>query len=320
MIDFLSLIIVIFGLTLFEIITSIDNAIINADVLRTITPAYRKWFLFWGILIGVFVVRGLLPWLIVWGTNPSLGPIGALFASFSSDESVKMAVESSAPILLMGGGVYLLFLFLHWWFVEPKEYGLIGEKFIHKQAVWFFAVVSILLTAIVWYSLKLNPLIAFSAVIGSTAFFITHGFKTNAEEQEKSLTKKTLSDFSKIMFLLVIDATFSIDSVLGAFAFTLSVPLIFLGNGVGAIVVQRLTVAGVDRIKDYVYLKNGAMYSIFFLGVIMVYDAFGGHIAEWISPVVTFLIVGLFFWKSQLHIKKNSLMNKVEDVLDGPGK
>jgi hypothetical protein len=121
------------------------------------------------------------------------------------------------------------------------------------------------------------------------------------------LKKKTLSDLSKIMFLMVIDATFSIDSVLGAFAFTLSVPLIFLGNGIGAIVVQRLTVVGVDKIKDYVYLKNGAMYSIFFLGLVMVYDGFGGHVPEWVSPVITFAIVGYFFYKSHKKLKLSKL-------------
>ena len=298
----ISIIITIFGLTLFEIITSVDNAIINADVLRTIKPNYRKWFLFWGILIGVFIVRGLLPWFIVWMTNPNLGVWNALIASFSANEQIRLAVESSAPILLMGGGIYLLFLFFHWWFVEPKEYGLIGERFIHKQAVWFFAIASILLTSVVWFAMKINTLLAFSAVIGSTAFFITHGFKANAEEQEKNLNKKGLSDLSKIAFLMVIDATFSIDSVLGAFAFTLSVPLIFLGNGIGAIIVQRLTVAGVDKIKDYIYLKNGAMYSILFLGIIMLSDSFGAHIPEWISPLFTFLIVFYFFRKSHKHI------------------
>jgi hypothetical protein len=307
--EIFSIIFIVLGLTLFEIITSIDNAIINADVLRTVKKEYRKWFLFWGIICGVFLVRGLLPWLIVWATSPSIGPWNALIASFSANEGIKIAVESSAPLLLLGGGVYLLFLFLHWWFVEPKEYGLIGERFIHKQAVWFFAVVSVLLSIIVWEALELNSMLAFAAVVGSTAFFITHGFKANAEEQEKDLKKKTLSDLSKIMFLMVIDATFSIDSVLGAFAFTLSVPLIFLGNGIGAIVVQRLTVAGVDKIKDYIYLKNGAMYSIFFLGIIMTYDAFGGHVPEWVSPIVTFAIVGYFFYKSHKKLKFDKLLH-----------
>jgi hypothetical protein len=309
------LIIVVIGLCLFEVITSVDNAIINADVLRTMKPQNRKWFLIWGIVISVFIVRGILPWLIVWMANPGIGPWNALMASFSADEGVKAAVEASAPILLIGGGIYLLFLFFHWWFVEPKEYGLIGERYIHKKSVWFFAVASVLLALISWFALKSNPMMAFGAVLGSTAFFITHGFKANAEEQERNLKKRHLSDMSKVAFLMVIDSTFSIDSVLGAFAFTLSVPLIFLGNGIGAIVVQRLTVKGVDKIKEYIYLKNGAMYSVLFLGAIMIAESFGMHIPSWISPVVTVLVVGFFFYKSHKALIKKGI-REVEDELD----
>jgi hypothetical protein len=142
-------------------------------------------------------------------------------------------------------------------------------------------------------------MMAFGAVVGSTAFFITHGFKTNAEEQEKKLKKKGMSDLSKIFYLEVIDSTFSIDSVLGAFAFTLSVPLIIIGNGLGAFIVRELTIKGTEKLKKYVYLKNGAMYSIFFLGIVMVLDSFGVHIPAWLSPVITFAVVGYFFLKSK---------------------
>src|SRR3989338_6179962 len=182
MIDFLSLILIVLGLSLFETISSIDNAVINAEVLRTMSAKARKWFLWWGILFAVFIVRGLLPWLIIWGTTPSLGFLGSLTATFSSDPMVAQAIEQSAPILLMGGGVFLLFLFFHWLFMEPKIYGLHAEKFFHRQGVWFYAVVSVILAVLVWYSLKRDPFVAFGAVIGSTAFFITHGFKQNAEK------------------------------------------------------------------------------------------------------------------------------------------
>jgi hypothetical protein len=88
--------------------------------------------------------------------------------------------------------------------------------------------------------------------------------------------------------------------VLGAFAFTLSVPLILLGNGIGAIVVRQITISNIENIKKYIYLKNGAMYSILGLGSIMVIDSFGVHIPEWVSPVMTFVILGYFFVKSKL--------------------
>ena len=302
----ISILIIVGGLCLFETISSIDNAIVNAEVLSTMGPKARKWFLLWGLLFAVVVVRGLLPWAIVWAVTPKLGPIGALMATFSSDPSVQAAIELSAPMLLLGGGVFLVFLFFHWLFLETKNYGLYGEKFIESQGIWFFAVVSIMLAVIVWFALKESPMLAFGAVAGSTAFFITHGFKQNAEESERKLSGSGLSDVSKIMFLEIIDATFSIDGVLGAFAFTLSVPLIIAGNGLGAFVVRQLTIGNVERIKKYLYLKNGAMYSIFVLGAIMIADAFGVPIPSYVSPLVTFLIIGYFFIKSHQLLKRST--------------
>jgi len=298
------MLLIILGLGLFETVSSIDNAIINAEVLSGMSPKARRWFLLWGILFAVFIVRGALPWLIVWGVTPQLGPMGSLFAMFSNDPSVHEAIEKSAPVLLVGGGTFLVFLFFHWLFLEPKTFGLPGEKFIAKQGLWFYAVVSVFLAAIVWFSIGINPVMAFGAVIGSTAFFITHGFKENAEKAEQQMIhgNSGLSDVSKILYLEAIDMTFSIDGVLGAFAFTLSVPLILIGNGIGAFVVRELTVKGIDKISKLGLLKNGAMYSILFLGLIMLADSFGVHIPQWLSPVITFGMIGWFFWKSKRAI------------------
>lgn len=297
--DLLSASLTVAGLCLFETISSIDNAIINAEVLSTMSPKYRRLFLLWGIVVAVFAVRGLLPWLIVWVVTPGIGPVQALTATFSSDSRVLEAVDSSAPVLLMGGGVFLIFLFFHWAFLEEKNFGLPGERFLMRQGVWFYAVASVVLTVLVWFAMKRSPAMAFGAVVGSTAFFITHGFKQNAEESERELLHSHRSDIAKILYLEIIDATFSIDGVLGAFAFTLAVPLILLGNGLGAFVVRELTVRNVETIKKYLYLKNGAMYSILFLGWIMVLDAFGMNIPHWLSPAATFGVVGYFFFRSR---------------------
>lgn len=304
--DIFSLLLIVLGLTLFEIITSIDNAIINAEVLSGMGKKARRWFLTWGIFFGVFLVRGLLPLLIIWATNPSLGLMGALTATFSNDPQIHEAIERSSPILLIGGGVFLIFLFFHWLFLEPKNFGLKGERFFQAQGAWFFAIVSLLLTTIVWFALKQDSLLAFGAVVGSTAFFIIHGFRTFAEDQEKRLLggSSGISDLGKIMYLEILDATFSIDGVIGAFAFTLSVPLILIGNGLGAIILRQVTVSNVDRIKKYKFIKNGAMYSILVLGVIMLLDSFGYHIPHWLSPLLTFITVGYFFYKSKLDLTK----------------
>src|SRR3990167_10589769 len=100
--DFTSIILIIAGLVLFETITSIDNAIINAEVLSTMSEKAKRWFLTWGLFIAVFALRGLLPFFIVWGVNPSIGPVNAITATFSNDPHVIEAIESSAPILLVG--------------------------------------------------------------------------------------------------------------------------------------------------------------------------------------------------------------------------
>lgn len=304
--EWISIVLAVLGLCLFEVIISVDNAIINAEVLGTVSKKARKWFLFWGIIIAVFAVRGVLPWLIIWISSSGISPVEAFTASFSSDQRIVRAIEQSSPILLAGGGTFLVFLFFHWLFLEPKHYGLKGEEFIYKQGIWFFAVVSVLLAVIVWFAIKINPFMAFGAVIGSTAFFIIHGFRQKAEEAEKNMLGggSNLSDISKILYLEVIDTTFSIDGILGSFAFTFSIPLILIGNGIGALVVRKLTISNIENVKKYKYLKNGAMYSVFALGIVMILDSFGFHIPKWISPLMTFAIVGAFFKKSYMDIKK----------------
>jgi uncharacterized protein len=303
--DILTIILIVAGLVLFETITSIGNAIINAEVLLTMSERAKRWFLVWGLLFAVFVVRGLLPWLIVWFSTPALGPIGALTATFSSDPLVLAAIEQSSPILLIGGGTFLIFLFCHWLFLETKHFGIRGERYFATKGVWFFATVSILLAGIVWFALAKNPLMGFGAVVGSTAFFIVHGFRQNAEQVEHQMLKADdMSDLSKIFYLEIIDATFSIDGVIGAFAFTMAVPLILLGNGIGAFVVRELTLRNVENIRKYKYLKNGAMYSILFLGIVMILDSFGVHIPFWVSPLITFGVVGFFFVKSHREIAR----------------
>lgn len=305
--DITSLILITLGLFLFEVVSSIDNAIINAQVLGTMEARAKRWFLTWGLFFAVFVVRGLLPWGIIWAATPAIGPIDAFVSTFSGDETVRLAIEKAAPILLMGGGVFLVFLFFHWLFMEEKRFGLIGERFFYSKGVWFYATVSGLLATIVWFALHQDPIVAFGAVVGSTVFFITHGFKQQAEQSEQRMLSSTggLSDISKLLYLEAIDMTFSIDGVLGAFAFTFSVPLILIGNSLGALAVRQFTMGNIERIKKYAYLKNGAMYSVLSLGTIMLLEAFGAHVPPFVAPLITFIVVGYFFWKSTTEIRSS---------------
>lgn len=295
--------IIVLGLCLFEIISSVDNAIINAHVLRTLPEKYKKFFLFWGLLIAVFLVRGVLPFLIVWLANPAFSFAEVISFVFHPTPEIEKYVEKSQALLLLAGGVYLFLVFLSWLFTEEKKYAFLVEKFLHRQSVWFYAFASLFFTAVVYFSVKVNPILALSAAIGSTAFFITDGFKKNAEVKEKEMLSGNMSAISKILYLEVLDATFSIDGVIGAFAFTISIPLIFLGNGLGAYIVRELTVKGTDVIAKFAYLKNGAMYSIGFLGAMMVFEAFGRGFPFWLAPLNTLLLLIVFMGLSIRELK-----------------
>jgi hypothetical protein len=306
-VDLLLIFLTILGLALFESISSIDNAVINAEVLSKTSERARRWFLFYGIIIAVVVVRFALPVAILWAANPGLSLYDLAMAMFSDSGSVRDAMEKSAPLLLSAGGVFLIFLFFHWLFLEPKKFGLAGERFFYGKGIWFYAAISVILLAITWFAINREPLMAFAAVAGSTAFFITHGFRQSAEAREKEMmdgsADSSMGDISKLLYLEVIDATFSIDGVIGAFAFTFFIPLILIGNGLGAIIVRTITIRNIENVKKYVFLKNGAMYSIFFLGLVMLLGAFGMAIPEYISPIVTFACIGFFFWKSRRELE-----------------
>ena len=312
---------IILGLVVFETVMSIDNAVVNADVLSTMkSRRARRFFLTWGILFAVFVVRGVLPSIIVYLSTPGLSFIGAISVIWQNDPSVTVAVLEATPIIMIAGGMFLILLWAHWLFMEDKNFGLPHEWYVQKYgAVWFYSIAALLLVGVLYEindSLIENPMhLALASAVGFSIFFITQGFKDNAQIIEERIIASgehsSMSDWSKVLFLEVLDTVFSIDGVVGAFAFTTSVPMILIGTGIGAIVVRQLTVLGVERIRSYNYLKNGAMYSIGFLGFVMILEAFGAHIPAWFSPMVTITVVGYFFWRSVDENRANgNLTNK----------
>ena len=303
----LTAILAILGLIVFEVISSVDNAIINAHVLKTMSPKWRKIFLFWGIITAVFVVRGLLPLLIVWLSVPEIGFMGALQSVFKSSPQISQLIKEREGVIFIGAGVFLLLLYLHWLFLEKKDPYFVPDKLIKPQhGVWFFGFTAIILVALLYFS-RSSFYLMLSAAIGNAVFFIMYGFREQAEKQEKNLQdgKTNLSDFSKLMYLEVLDASFSFDGVLGAFAFTTSIPLIIVGNGIGALVVRQLTVAGIEKVGQYKWLKNGAMTSVGVLGLFMILKSFNINIPEYLPTFTTVGFVGLTFWASHKLLKKN---------------
>ncbi len=93
-----------------------------------------------------------------------------------------------------------------------------------------------------------------------------------------------------------------------SFAFTVSVPLILLGNGLGAFIVRYITIHGTKTVKKYRFLKNGAMYSIGLLGLIMLGESLSAHIPIWLPTAITIIVVGIFFWLSDKELKARNLL------------
>lgn len=299
-------IIIIIGLIVFEVVSSVDNAIVNAHMLKTMSLKARRWFLVWGIFIAVFVVRGLLPLLIVWITTPGIGIIEAVRSTIGGDEASALAIEASKYILLIGGGMFLALLYLHWLFLEKKEPYFVPDKLVKEHhGVWFFALSALLLVGLLILT-RDKPLAMIAAATGNAVFFILYGFRELAEKEEHKLESSARSDISKLLFLEVLDLSFSIDGVFGAFAFTTNILLILIGNGIGAIVIRQLTVKGIDTVSKYRWLKNGAMTSIGFLGLFMILESLNIHIPEWIPTVTTLFFVGIAFWSSHRHLQKTS--------------
>jgi hypothetical protein len=288
-------------------VNSVDNAIVNASVLKTMSMLWRKRFLLIGIITSVFLVRFILPLIIVWISVPNIS--GAdLFLAFTGQSTIAAeAIEAQKPLILMFGGVFLVYLYFHWLFLEKKE-PLFIERFLkEKHGVWFFAFAAIILV-LVMYLARADSMMMLAAAIGSATFFILYGLKQTAEESERNMVEGAghMSDASKFLYLEVLDMTFSFDGVIGAFAFTINLILILIGIGIGAMVVRELTIRGIDTIAKYKYLKNGALTSIGFLGLFMIIEAFGIELPSVVPIVITFALVGVAFWLSKRAIPKTA--------------
>lgn len=273
-------ILLVLGLTGFETVSSADNAIVNAHVLRTMSARGRR--LFWWVVVpfAVFVMRGVLPF------------------------TAAHIAESGTEILLIGGGIFLVLLYLHWLFKEEKDPYFVPDRLVKPHhEVWFYAFAAVLLVGAMYFAVS-EPRAMLAAATGSAVFYILHGFRETAEKKEKELARTGGSDLSKILFLAVLDASFSIDGVLGAFAFTKNPWFIFWGNGIGAVVVAALTLKGIEWVGRYKWLKNGAMTSIGFLGTSMMLEGYGVHLPEWLTPMVTVSLIAMTFWSSHRHLQK----------------
>jgi len=267
-------------LMVIEITFSFDNAIINARVLNTMSPFWQKMFVTVGILIAVFGMRVVFPILIVmFSAGLSWGDVVHL--ALQDPDAYAKALHGAHPSIASFGGMFLLMLTLHFFFdnsrtiqwLGPIERPLqvIGRKWLHAVVSFFVLVILMVLP------LNHHPQeTLFAGLAGIVTYVLIHGASEVFTKQRENSLKKAkgkgklsgkhlaLAGLSSFIYLEVLDASFSLDGVIGAFAVTKDVTLIAIGLGIGALWVRSLTLYLVHhKVLDvYRYLEHGAHYVI----------------------------------------------------------
>lgn len=292
-------------LCVIEITFSFDNAIINARVLKTLSPFWQQLFLTVGVLIAVFGMRLVFPIALV-AVTAGISWQSVIDLALNQPAAYQTAIESAKPIITAFGGSFLLMLALHFLFDQKrKTFWLPFElPLVRMKSHWLPAVITLMLT--IGLALVPNHPDARGAlmagIVGLMTYLVMHGL-SEAVSHNKTLTsskhKVGLAAFWTFLYLEVLDASFSLDGVIGAFAVTSDVIIIAAGLGVGAFWVRSLTIYMVRKgtLDHYRYLEHGAHYTIFLLAIFMLVSLFV-HLPEAFPGIIGIVIIGLSVYSS----------------------
>ena len=263
---FLALFIVIF-LSILEVTLSFDNAVINAMKLEKMDKKWRHRFLTWGIAIAVFGMRFLFPILVV-AAFSGLTVIGvAKLALYDVDKYAHYLHEVHAPLVTFGGA-FLMMIFLSYFFNKDKECHWVcclEEPLQKLNCVKYIDVVIALISLMILQNFipaeqKVAVLMAgFTGIVLYLVIdSISNLLECIAERKAAMMGGAAKIGFIGFLYLELIDASFSLDGVLGAFALTHDIVIITLGLCIGAIFVRSLTIMLVQKktLKNFVYLET----------------------------------------------------------------
>lgn len=306
---------IVFILAILEVSLSFDNAVINAMKLERMNEKWRQRFLTWGILIAVFGMRFLFPVLVV-----------AIFAQISLIEVTRIALtdslkyanylhQSHAPIVAFGG-TFLMMLFLSYFVNDEKEVHWL--KHIEKKLQYFGnlkgieTIITLLALFVVQYHVVFQQrlFVVLSGISGVVIYLLIDGITEWLEKKEDESTKvftTTIKGSGLIGFLYLelIDASFSLDGVLGAFALSKDILIITIGLAIGAMFVRSLTIMLVEKktLGKFVYLEHGAHWAIGALAVIMLISSFH-EVPEVVTGLIGLAFIVLSLISSLIHNKK----------------
>ncbi|WP_330318017.1 DUF475 domain-containing protein [Streptomyces platensis] len=323
-------------LSVLEISVSFDNAVINAGILRKMNAFWQKIFLTLGILIAVFGMRLVFPVVIV-AITAKLGPIEAVNLAINDKAQYQELVTSAHPAIAAFGGIFLLMIFLDFIF-EDRDYKWLAwiEKPMAKMGKLdtlsvIIALVVLLVTAMTVATSvphgggDKSATVLLSGVAGLITYLVVGGisgyFEDKLEDEVEEADEAAAAPatqgtgaaiglagkaaFFMFLYLEVIDASFSFDGVIGAFAITNDIFMMALGLGIGAMYIRSLTVFLVRKgtLEDYVYLEHGAHYAIGALAVILLITI-KYEISEVVTGLVGVVLIGLSFASSVIRNRR----------------
>lgn len=305
-----SLLWIIVVLSVLEVSLSFDNAVVNASVLKEMDEIWQRRFLTWGIAFAVFGMRVIFPLAIV-AIAAGLGPIETLNLSLNDPQRYEEIVSSAHVGIAGFGGAFLAMVGLKFFFDLDKDVHWI--RIVEVQLARFAALpaaeIALLLLVMWGISTMLDPADALTfliaGILGLVTFIAVEGVNTILEMKAEAARLQgavVRSGLGGFLYLNVLDASFSFDGVIGAFALSNNMIVIALGLSIGAMFVRSMTIHLVKQgtLAQYRFLENGAFWAIIALGLIMLFSAVV-HIPETITGLIGAILIGLSLWWSVRH-------------------
>lgn len=295
-----------------EISLSFDNAIVNANKLEEMTPVWQQRFLTWGILIAVFGMRIVFPLAIV-AIFAWVNPFEAMRLALAEPDTYSEIIGHAHGPIAAFGGTFLMMVALKFFVDEDKSIHWINwlEARLRKCGSIRGFEIALVLLVVVGISQALKPedqgIFLLSAIMGLLTFTMVDGVGTYLDESSKAMAQVgARGGLGAFLYLEVLDASFSFDGVIGAFALTTNILLIAIGLGIGAMYVRSMTIMLVEKgtLQHFRYLEHGAFYSIFALSVIMFCQSLV-HVHETITGCIGVGLIGLALYTSVRHNRLN---------------
>lgn len=300
---------VVLVLTLLETTFSADNAVVNSKVLVTMSPFWQKLFMTVGIFIAVFVVRFALPIAIVMATA-HIGFGQTLDLALNDPDQYKHELYKTEPVINAFGGTFLLMIALSYFIDYQKKTHWFGflERYLGKLGKFDNVTTFMMLLATIAVFFTVDPVHHTTVLIASiTAMALHIGLQLlsaamGGHDKHVSVVQKVgMAAFASFMYLEILDASFSLDGVIGAFALSNDVIIIMAGLGAGAVWVRAMTIHLVrsKALTKYIFLEHGAHWAIGFLGAVMMLKLYHIELPEWIvgSLGIVFIIAAIFWSK-----------------------